>query len=167
MKLVCPSCGATHSVEAWQNDAQVRYFLNALTALPAPVQQRALPYCGLFRQGTKALPWRRALVVIQSLKDLVDTGTVHWQGGETRPCTAEIWGQAMEATIAAGPKNLKNHNYLRRICWELAAELAAKAEADRENSRRKRHQEEEEQPAPMSEATRRAVEDLKKKWGER
>jgi len=74
---------------------------------------------------------------------------------------------AMEATITASPKSLKNHNYMRKIAWELAAELAAQAEADREASRRRRRNEEDEGPAPMSETTRQAINDLKQKWGEK
>jgi len=167
MRLVCPSCGATHSAEAWVNDSAVRYSFEALIKLPSPVLQQCLPYLGLFRQGTRALPWRRALVIIRSLHDLVEPRTVHWQGGETRPCTPEIWAKAMESTIAAGPKGLKNHNYLRKIAWEQAAELATKAEADREAARQRRRDEDDEGPAPMPESARQAINDLKKKWGER
>ncbi|MCK9195458.1 MAG: hypothetical protein M0P16_00575 [Syntrophales bacterium] len=164
MRLVCPSCGAVASAEAWVNDSAIRYFFDALVQLPSPVLRQMLAYLGLFRQGTKALPWRRALVIARSLKDLVETGTVHWQGGETRPCTPEIWGKAMEATIASGPKGLKNHNYLRHVAWETAAELAAKMESDREASRQRRHQEREDNPEPMSDTSLQAIAELKKKW---
>jgi hypothetical protein len=203
MRLVCPSCGATASAEAWTNDTAIRYTFEALVALPSPVLRQALSYLGLFRQGTKALPWRRALAIARSLRDLVDEGTVHWQGGETRPCPADIWGgapggragptarcrryvvlpatvhcpgayrgpapadiwaRAMEATLASGPKGLKNHNYLRHVAWELAAETAAAAERARETERQKRRQEEEE-PREMPESARAEIEKLKKKWG--
>lgn len=167
MRLICPSCGAVASAEAWQNDSTCRYFFEALVQLPAPVSSRALPYLGLFRQGGKALPWRRALTIVRSLKDLTENGTVHWQGGETRPITPDLWGKAMEATLASNPKGLKNHNYLRRTAWEMAAELAAKTEADREAAKRKRSQDPEEEPAPMSNIARKAVDDLKRKWGEK
>ena len=58
MRLICPSCGAIASAEAWQNDSHCRYFYEALVQLPPPVLSRTLPYLGLFRQGGKALPWR-------------------------------------------------------------------------------------------------------------
>lgn len=164
MRLICPSCGAAASAEAWQNDSTCRYFFEALVQLPAPVLSRALPYLGLFRQGGKSLPWRRAFTIVRSLKELVEPGTVHWQGGETRPITAQIWGDAMEAALAAGPKGLKNHNYLRHVAWEMAAELAAKTEADREAAKKRRAQERAEEPEPLSEVARRAVDDLKRKW---
>jgi hypothetical protein len=164
MRLVCPSCGATASAEAWHNDAAIRYTLDALIQLPTPVRLQALAYLGLFRQGTKALPWRRALIIVRSLKDLVETGTVHWQGGETRPCNAEVWGKAMEATLASGPKGLKNHNYMRKCAWDLAADLAAKVEKDREEKRRNIQRDEEPREIPAS--AKSAIDKLKKKWGQ-
>jgi hypothetical protein len=151
MKLVCPSCGATASLEAWRNDPTIRYFQERLIQLPGPVLAHSLAYLGLFRQPGKALPWRRALTIITSLKDLVEAESVHWQGGETRPITAAIWGQAVEATIAAGPKGLKNHNYLRHVAWEMAAELASRREQDRENERQRRRREgPDDEPRPLS-----------------
>ncbi len=146
------------------NDAAIRYTIDALLQLPSPVRIQALSYLGLFRQGTKALPWRRALVIVRSLKDLVEEETVHWQGGETRPINADIWGKAIEATIASGPKQLRNHNYMRKCAWDLAAELAAKQENKREADRRNIRREEE--PREMPETAKAAVDALKKKWGE-
>ncbi|MHB8772982.1 MAG: hypothetical protein ACYC7J_18460 [Syntrophales bacterium] len=165
MRLVCPSCGAVASGEAWMNDSIIRNFFETAMKLPSPVQTRMLHYLGLFRQGGKALPWRRALTLARSLRDLTEQETVHWQGGETRPATADLWGRAMEATLASGPKGLKNHNYLRHVAWEMAAELAARAEEDREKARRKRTQEAEEEPAPLSETTRKQIDAFKQKVG--
>jgi len=70
----------------------------------------------------------------------------------------------MEATVASGPKGLKNHNYLRHVAWELAAELAARAETDREEARRRRGRDED-GPEPLSDTARQAIAALKKKWG--
>lgn len=165
MRLVCPSCGATASAEAWNNDAAIRYTIDALIQLPTPVRLQALAYLGFFRQGTKALPWRRALIIARSLKDLTETGTVHWQGGETRPVNAEIWGKAIEATLASGPKGLKNHNYMRKCAWDLAAELAAKTENAREEKRRNIRREEIGDPTALSDETRKKIEDMKKQLG--
>lgn len=165
MILACPSCGARASAEAWTNDTAIRYTFESLVQLPSPVLRQTLSYLGLFRQGTKALPWRRALAITRSLKELIETGSVHWQGGETRPCNAEIWGKAVEATIASGPKGLKNHNYLRHVAWEMSAELAAKMEKDREANRQKRRPEEATDPTALSDETRKAIESMKKKLG--
>jgi hypothetical protein len=165
MRLICPSCGAVASAEAWMNDSIIRNFFEAALKLPPPVQIRTLHYLGLFRQGEKALPWRRALTLVRSLRDLTEPETVHWQGGETRPVTPDIWGRAMEATLASGPKGLKNHNYLRHVAWEMAAEAASKAERSAETARRNRPREVEEEPAPLSEANRKAIDAFKQKVG--
>lgn len=165
MRLICPSCGAVASAEAWMNDSIIRNFFEAALKLTPPVQVRALSYLGLFRQGGKALPWRRALTLVKSLRDLTEQETVHWQGGETRPATPDLWGRAMEATITGNPKGLRNHNYMRKCAYDLAEDLAAKAEEDREASLRKRTRAVDENPAPISETSRRAIEDLNKKWG--
>jgi hypothetical protein len=167
MRLVCPSCGATASAEAWMNDSAVRYALEAIIQLPAPVLLQALPYLGLFRKGKNALPWKRAQVLIRSLRELVAVETVHVAGCETRPCNAAIWGAAMEATIDARPKGLKNHNYLRQVAWDKSAELAAKMENDREAARQRRGRDGNEEPTPLSETARQAIENLKKSWGEK
>jgi hypothetical protein len=147
------------------NDSIIRNFFEAALRLPPSVQIRTLHYLGLFRQGEKALPWRRALTLVRSLKDLTEPEMVHWQGGEERPVTPEIWGRAMEATLATGPKGLKNHNYLRHVAWEMAAELAAKAEKDREEARKKRTREVEEEPQPLSDATKKQIAAFKQKVG--
>lgn len=165
MRLVCPSCGAIASQEAWSNDTTIRYFQEVLTQLPSPVLRQTLTYLGLFRQGTNALPWKRALILARDLKALVETGSVHWQGGETRPCNAEIWGKAMEAVITAKPVGLKNHNYLRKCAWDMAAELAAKAETARETARQRRTRDDHDEPGQMSEKDSQAFAELKKKLG--
>ncbi|PKN20408.1 MAG: hypothetical protein CVU71_01050 [Deltaproteobacteria bacterium HGW-Deltaproteobacteria-6] len=165
MRLVCPSCGATASAEAWTNDTAIRYTFETLVQLPSPVLRRALSYMGLFRQGTKALPWRRALIIVRSLKELIEEETVHWQGGETRPCNAEIWGKAIEATIASGPKGLKNHNYMRKCAWDLAADLAVKVEHDREAARKNRRPDDCTDPDALSNETRQKIERMKKQLG--
>lgn len=165
MRLICPSCGAMASGEAWMNDAIIRNFFETAMKLPSPVRIRTLHYLGLFRQGGKALPWRRALTLVKSLRDLTEQDTVHWQGGETRPCTSEVWGKAMEVTLASSPKGLKNHNYLRHVAWEMAAELAAKSEKDREAALKKRTQETDGDPEPLSETTLKQIDAFKQKVG--
>ena len=37
MKLTCPSCGATASAEAWENDVEARKTIQAIIALPREV----------------------------------------------------------------------------------------------------------------------------------
>jgi hypothetical protein len=135
MKLVCPCCGAVASAEAWENDAAARQALDLVTRLPGMVQSRVLPYLGLFRQGGRGLTWTRALRLLQEVHDMVEAGTVRWEGAEERPCPPTVWAAALDAVLARRPSGLKNHNYLRHVAWETAAGDAARAESDRERDR--------------------------------
>lgn len=135
MRLICPSCGAIASAEAWHNETTVRQFLSRLEGLPGPVRDRALPYLGLFRAGVKnGLSWPRALRIMTGLAALVEPGTVQWEGGESRPSPPLCWADALDTVLARRPKNLENHNYLRRVAWEKAAALASQSEKDRERA---------------------------------
>lgn len=135
MRLICPSCGAIASAEAWENDAAARQALDVVTRLPGVVQSRVLPYLGLFRQGGRGLTWTRALRLLQQLQDMVESGTVRWEGGELRPCPPTVWAAALDAVLARRPKGLKNHNYLRHVAWEMAAGQAAREERAAERHR--------------------------------
>lgn len=147
MRLTCPCCGAQVSAEAWQNDVTVRQCLATLERLPGRVRDLALPYLGLFRRaggrageksacGSRGLAWPRALRLLTDLAALVEPGTVHWEGGEERPCPPHVWAAAMDAVLARRPRALDNHNYLRRVAWEMAEAVASRAERDREAQRR-------------------------------
>jgi len=129
MRLVCPCCGAIASLEAWENDGAVRQFIAAMSVLPHQVQPHASRYLGLFRKGGRGLAWQRALRIIQDLRDLVTSGTVHWEGGEVRPAPPELWARIMLQMIEAGKSELTDHNYLRKAVWSEAKALAARVEA--------------------------------------
>ncbi len=132
MRLVCPSCGAVHSLEAWRNEPAWRQFAEALVKLPGPVQSRTLPYLALFRRGERGLTAVRALKILDELVGLVALGTIRWEGGEERPAPPQLWAEALDAVLERRPQGLKNHNYLRHVAWETARGLAAKIERDRE-----------------------------------
>lgn len=145
MRLICPCCGALVSAEAFRNETTVRQFIGVLEQLPGRVRDLALPYLGLFRRaggrdagacGSRGLAWPRALRILADLKALVEPGTVHWEGGEERPCPPHVWAAALDAVLARRPKALENHNYLRRVAWEEAEKLAAHVERGREQQRR-------------------------------
>lgn len=130
MRLVCPSCGAIASAEAWQNDPAARQMLDIIAKLPGPVAIRALPYFGLFRKGKKrVLAWPTALTLATELQQLVAQGTIQWDGGEERPTPPALWARIMDQMIAAHKEGLHDHNYLRKAVWSEARTLAAGAES--------------------------------------
>jgi hypothetical protein len=145
MKLVCPACGAVASAEAWAADAHMRQTLAILAAIPAPVAERALYYIALFRpRGGRGLSWARAEKLAGELRDLVCAGHVQWEREAARPCPPRIWAEAID-TVRHRPAlrlPLENHNYLRRVAYDLAdrqdraAETARNA-AERDGSARR------------------------------
>lgn len=137
MRLICPSCGAEASLEAWQNDATFRQLVDVISKLPGPVASRTPAYLGLFRRGKRGLTWQRALRIASDLLDLVGPGTVHWDNEEERPAPAQHWAAALDIVLARRPTALEDHNYLRKICWQEARGLAA--EAERQVNIRKAH----------------------------
>jgi len=160
VRLVCPSCGAVASLEAWLSDPDWREMIEFLPSIPGQIQRRAISYLALWRKNGKALNPAKALKILKGLNELVSEGTVHWEHGETRPAPLELWAEALDATIESRPSGLANHNYLRHVAWEKAAGLASRAEANRERQRQHRAAHEEE--APAGEDERQAVAEMLK-----
>lgn len=135
MILICPCCGASASLEAWANDKDWRELIAMIPKVPPVIQTRTIQYLGLFRSGKRALKPAKAAKILSGLLDLVGAGTVHWDGGETRPAPVELWAKALDAVLERRPQALTNHNYLKHTAWEMAAGLAAQAERDTEKKR--------------------------------
>lgn len=126
MRLICPSCAAVHSADAWKSDADARQCLRMVTELPESVSRRCLQYIAFFRPGSgRALRWAKALRLLSEVKDLVDAPHVQWDRNPARPNSARAWGLAMERMIERPPRRLPltSHGYLRKIAWEIADEL--------------------------------------------
>lgn len=139
MKLTCPACGAVASAEAWANDIAARTALAAAIQLPDPVCNKLLPYLALFRPAERALSWRKALALIQELGVLVGRGYVHAHGSPDRPCTPEVWALAMgqmTENANAISRPLPNHNYLRKVAWQISDRLDAHQESTRHQDER-------------------------------
>ena len=137
MKLICPSCGAVASAEAWTSNADARECIRIVAELPADVSRRALPYLALFRpqvpeieKGYRGLVWSRALRLLIDLKNLVDEPFISWEKRPARPNIPMAWSQAMEQVIQRPPRRLplETHGYLRRIAYDIADEMDQAAE---------------------------------------
>jgi hypothetical protein len=109
----------------------VRQFNALMGELPWQVREQAARYLGLFRVGERGLSWKRALRILQELKELTNLGTVHWEGGETRPAPAGLWAEVMCEMCEKGKRELDSHNYLRKVVWTRARPLAVKEEQEK------------------------------------
>lgn len=122
MKLICPACGAIASAESWMNDTDCREALLVISRLPSPLPKSVLGYLSLFRPGTKALSWKKVVRLAQEIEVLTSKGYVKVQGCVDRNCPASIWARAMEQMVEQrdGLSTLPNHNYLRKVAYDLA-----------------------------------------------
>ena len=131
MRLICPSCGACHSAESWQNDPLARQCLLMIGELPHAVSIRCSSYLSLFRpSATRCLSWPKVLRVLSELRDQINQPYIQWEGKVARPNSAMAWAQAMERITDRPPKSLplKSHGYLRSIAYEIADEMDKKME---------------------------------------
>jgi hypothetical protein len=105
------------------NDADCRETLAIVAKLPAPLSKSLIGYLSLFRPGTRALSWKKALRLVKELDELTGKGFVSLQGRVDRNCPATIWARAMEQMIeqrAGLSLPMPNHNYLRKVAYDMA-----------------------------------------------
>lgn len=138
MNLICPSCGAVHSAEAWHNDPVARQCLKLVSEMPHAVGSRCFAYLALFRPAGRSLQWKKVLRLLDELKELATMSHVQWEKQVARPNSAHAWGMAMERVIENPPKRLplKSHGYLRAIAYEIADEMDRAAETARNKDER-------------------------------
>ena len=138
MKLVCPSCGAVHSAEAWQNDPVARQCLKLAGEMPHAVASRCFAYLSLFRPPGRSLQWKKVLRLLSELKEWATLPDIQWVKKVARPNSVRAWGLGLEKIIECPPKRLplKSHGYLRAIVYDIADEMDRQAEVKRNKAER-------------------------------
>lgn len=134
MKLVCPNCGMTASLEAFTSDADAREVAALCARLPAEVGPLALRYLALFRPRQRALSWPRARKLLAELVECVEVGGVE-RRGRFWPAPPEIWASALQQMLDQREKlrlPLSNHAYLAEIVTGSADKHEAQAEREAE-----------------------------------
>ena len=166
MRLICPSCGAVHSIDAWLNDELARKCLVQAAELPGPVLSRLWGYLALFRPGARGLRWGRVQRLLADLSGLIRAGYIQHARRVARPAGPEIWGQAMERMIDHPPCKLplKNHNYLRAIVYDLADAADRTAEVARNAAERSGNAVTPRAPAQNTARFSVSPEELRKVW---
>ena len=113
MKLRCPVCHASNSLEAFTADDAGRELL-VLLASTGPLFRPLVAYLGLFRPASRDLSHERALRLAREVVDL---------GADPRAMAAALTDtvEAMRAKRDGGQvKPLTNHNYLRKVLETVA-----------------------------------------------
>ena len=142
MRITCPSCCATFSLDvALQMDASRSALLHALH-MPAPLAGLWAQYLGMFRAKGRALAHDRADRIMAELVPMLDAGTVT-RNGNVRQAPIDLWRTALEQMVDLRNNDkltlpLKSHGYLLEIVFAAAERGAAKAEQTAEVGRQKR-----------------------------
>ncbi len=126
MRLICPSCGAAHSAEAWANDAEARRCIGIVAEMPNMVSRYVMQYLAMFRADTgKGLRWAKARRLLEDLGVFIKDSHISWDKKPPRPNSAKAWGLAMERLLERPPKRLplESHGYLRCLAYEIADEM--------------------------------------------
>lgn len=139
MKLTCPSCGAIHSIDAWENDAKARQCLKLAGELPQEVSRRVIAYLALFRPaGGRGLGWGKALRLLAGLRDEVGSAHIQWKNQVARPNDARHWAEGMDRLNQQLPKELPltSHGYLKSIVYRIADDADRKSEVSHNQAER-------------------------------
>ncbi|MGN6229147.1 MAG: hypothetical protein ACTHNM_17110 [Dyella sp.] len=141
MRVTCPSCCATFSLDvALQMDASRAALMRALQ-MPAPLAALWAQYLGMFRSANRALAHDRAERLMAELLPMLDAGEVV-RNGNRRQAPIEIWRAALEQMVELRNADklqlpLKSHGYLLEIVFAAAERGAAKAERQLEETRKR------------------------------
>ncbi len=116
MRLRCPVCHAEAALEAWAEDEAARELMALLSTLDATLGRPLVAYLGLFRSGSRALSWERALRLARevmalesdplrlaaALSQTVEQLRAKRDGGDIRPLSGHGYlKKVLEGTPAA------------------------------------------------------------------
>jgi hypothetical protein len=138
MRLTCPCCGATVSLEALLNDTAARHAVAIALALPANLGPRLLRYLSLFRPAQRSLTWDRAAHLLGELQTMIDAGQIQRQG-RSWAVSPTAWQIALDEILerrASLSLPLKNHGYLLEILAGQANRTEARQKVQTEVDRR-------------------------------
>lgn len=136
MRLTCPACGSTASLDALIGHEAARSIL--VRALEqTPVGKRLVRYIALFRPAQRQLSWDRAASLLGELLDMFKAGKVE-RHGRLWAAPEAAWLAALDEILARRDEGkltlpLKSHGYLLEIITGQANKAEARAEqADHE-----------------------------------
>lgn len=138
MRLTCPCCGVTLSLDAMAADGCAREVMAIALQFPAGLGDRVVRYLALFRPKGRGLAWHRAKRLLLELVEPIERGTVE-RHGRVWPAPADYWRAALDEILAKRDTlqlPLKSHGYLLEILVGLAQRAEAAAEQKREQEKR-------------------------------
>lgn len=119
MKLRCPNCGASHSLDSLLANDDAREALKYLIALGGEVSALTVRYLGLFRPAKSELSFARLASLLGDLIPDMQAQRI-MRNGQVHEAPAEAWLNAMRVMLDKRDRGelelpLKSHGYLYEI----------------------------------------------------
>lgn len=137
---VCTACGARQPLEAGFVGDDAKLLADVCAMMDPVIARPALGYLRLFKPRATELRLSRAVKLLRELHALVKAGRVSADDRSAleRPATPAMWAAGIEQMQACPPGGipLSNHNYLRKVVFDLANRSDAVAERQTEKELR-------------------------------
>jgi hypothetical protein len=137
MRLRCPCCGASNSLDALVAHDGARDAIKAALELDVGLGGLVYQYLGLFRPAKNALGWDKVATLLESLNTMIASAQIS-QNGVAYVATRAIWQEAIRQTLANRPGlklPLANHRYLMTVVAGIAGQQARQGEKERDLQR--------------------------------
>ena len=144
LAAACPSCATEIGLDAFMrlavNDEQMRGLVADLVAVSLPMSADVLRYLRLFKPAKQALKTETVRRVLAELAPAIKSGQIEARG-RLWACGADGWRAGFAAVFAAAEAGklktpLAGNAYLFGVLANMADQLEAKAETQREQERR-------------------------------
>ena len=141
MKLKCPACGASASLDILLSHDGAREAVMLALRLPAPMGKKLVQYLALFRPVKRDLSFDRLARLLEELLPDIERAQVD-HDGHTWPAPQTYWQQAIDTVLAARDAGrltlpLKSHGYLYSVLAGLASSAEGRAEQQQEQRRQR------------------------------
>lgn len=140
MRLSCPACGATISLDAAIGHEGAREAIQIALRLPASLGKSLIQYLGLFRPvNQRQLSMDRVANLLNELLPMIEVAQIE-RNGKRHSAPQDYWAMALAEMVAkrdALTLPLKSHGYLLTIIAGYAEKHDAKAEQKTEQTRSK------------------------------
>lgn len=140
MKLKCPACGATFSLDVLLTHDGAREALMTALAIPAPLGKLLVQYLALFRPASRDLSFDRVATLLSELLPMIEAGQIE-RNHRSWVAPIPVWKEALEQIQSQRDKlqlPLKSHGYLLEIIAGMGGRAEAIAETKREEARHHR-----------------------------
>ena len=144
LSAACPSCATEIGLDAFMrlaiSDEQMRGLVADLVAVSLPMSADVLRYLRLFKPAKQALKTETVRRVLAELAPAIKSGQIEARG-RLWACQADGWRAGFAAVFAAADAGklktpLAGNAYLFGVLANMADQLEAKAETQREAERR-------------------------------